>query len=133
MDHPAEPPSGPLAGAPAHPPPHRPADSAGHGATDGLVRRHLRITGLVQGVFFRESTRREAERVGVLGWVRNLDGGGVEVVVEGSSAGVEALVAWCRHGPPDARVDTVSVDSGPATGEYTGFVVIRTARAEHTA
>jgi acylphosphatase len=72
------------------------------------------VDGRVQGVFFRESCRREAETRGVAGWVRNRSDGRVEAVFEGPPAAVEAMVAWCRHGPAGARVDEVEVADEPA-------------------
>ena len=68
---------------------------------------HLRIFGRVQGVWFRESMRREAERLGVAGWVRNQPDGSVEAVAQGAPAAVDALVAWARIGPPQARVERI--------------------------
>lgn len=73
------------------------------------MAKHLLISGRVQGVFFRESMRSEAERLGVTGWVRNRRDGDVEAVVDGEAGAVEAIVAWARNGPPAARVDTVEV------------------------
>jgi acylphosphatase len=58
----------------------------------------------VQGVGFRYATADEARRLGVRGWVRNLDSGGVEGVFEGQLRSVEALVSWCRAGPPGSYV-----------------------------
>lgn len=83
------------------------------------VTRHLVIFGRVQGVFYRESMRIEAERLGVTGWVRNRRDATVEAVVQGPAAAVEAIIAWARRGPPDARVAGVEV--GEATGEFRGF------------
>lgn len=80
---------------------------------------HLQITGRVQGVWFRESMRKEAEQLGVTGWVRNRPDGSVEAVVQGTSAAVDALVVWARRGPPLARVDDVT--SRAADGDYTTF------------
>jgi acylphosphatase len=80
---------------------------------------HLLISGRVQGVWYRESMRLEAERLGVTGWVRNRRDGMVEAVVQGEEKAVNALLAWCRQGPPAARVD--GVDTAPATGNYTRF------------
>lgn len=65
--------------------------------------------GRVQGVFFRDTCRREAERAGVAGWVRNEPDGSVGAVFEGPVAAVEQLVAWCHAGPPHARVERVEV------------------------
>lgn len=84
-----------------------------------LVTRHLAINGHVQGVWFRESMRREAERLGVTGWVRNARDGSVEAVVQGEESALAAIVAWSRKGPSAARVDDVAVT--PATGTYTSF------------
>jgi acylphosphatase len=79
-----------------------------------LVRRRLRVNGRVQGVWFRESCRQVAVRLGVAGTVRNRADGSVEVVVEGRPTTVEALVAWCREGPPGAEVTEVEVaDEAP--------------------
>lgn len=89
------------------------------------VRRHLWIEGHVQGVWFREATREEAERHGVRGWVRNLVDGRVEAVLEGPAAAVERLEAWCSHGPPSARVDDVEAKAEAPTGEFTAFRVER--------
>lgn len=77
---------------------------------------------MVQGVGFRWSCAREAERLGVAGWVRNLPDGTVEIVAEGSTDDVDALVAWARHGPRGASVSRVDVVDEPAVGE-TGFDV----------
>lgn len=82
------------------------------------------MAGRVQGVWFRESCRREAESVGVAGWVRNRAGGAVEAVFEGESAAVLAMVAWCRTGPPLAEVDDVDVIDEPPEGAA-GFRVTR--------
>jgi acylphosphatase len=96
----------------------------GLGATTerGVVRRRLRVTGRVQGVWFRESCREVAVRLGVAGSVRNRADGTVEVVVEGGSHEVEALVAWCRSGPPAAEVTGVEAAEERPEG-LTGFRV----------
>jgi len=70
----------------------------------------------VQGVFFRETCRLEAEARGVAGWVRNRSDGRVEVFVEGSPPAVAGMVTWCRQGPPHARVDALEVYDEPANG-----------------
>jgi len=85
-----------------------------------MKTHHLRIHGRVQGVWFRESMRVEAERLNVAGWVRNMPDGGVEAVIQGPSGAVEALIKWARTGPPLARVDRVEI--GEAQGQYSGFV-----------
>jgi acylphosphatase len=73
------------------------------------VRRRITVRGRVQGVFFRDSTREQAQRQDLAGWVRNRGDGTVEVVVEGAPESVERLVAFCRDGPPRADVDEVEV------------------------
>lgn len=66
-----------------------------------------RITGHVQGVNYRSSTRRKAEELGLVGWVRNTDDGDVELLVGGSGPGVDSLLSWCRKGPKRAEVEAV--------------------------
>jgi acylphosphatase len=80
------------------------------------VRRRVTAHGRVQGVFFRDSTREEAQRRGVAGWVRNTGEGTVEAVFEGESEAVEALVRFCRSGPGSADVDRVDVDEEEPEG-----------------
>ena len=86
------------------------------------VRRRVVVSGRVQGVWFRESCRDAAVAAGVVGWVRNLADGTVEAVFEGPEAAVERAVAWCREGPPRARVDAVDVTAEALVGEA-GFRV----------
>ena len=74
---------------------------------EARIRRRVWVSGRVQGVAFRASTRREAAAAGVEGFVRNLADGRVEAVFEGEPSAVEALLAWCRSGPRGARVDRV--------------------------
>lgn len=85
--------------------------------TGGRVRVRARVAGHVQGVWYRESCRREAERLGVAGWVRNQPDGSVELEAEGPRAAVDALLAWARQGPPRAAVATVTVDDRPPRGD----------------
>ena len=71
------------------------------------VRVNLIVTGRVQGVFYRQSTLQEAQRLGLRGWVANLPDGSVEIEAEGDEAAVADLVAWAKVGPPAARVEHV--------------------------
>ena len=82
-----------------------------------VVRVRAVVSGRVQGVWYRESCRREAERLGVGGWVRNRPDGRVEIEAEGPRPAVDALLTWAGHGPPRAVVDRVAVDDRPPRGE----------------
>lgn len=92
----------------------------------GTRRATLRIHGKVQGVFFRESSRAEAVRLGLSGWVRNRSDGTVEAVVEGEPAPLEDFIRWCHRGPPSARVSNVERTDGEPSGEFRTFTVERT-------
>ena len=92
----------------------------------GARRVTLRIEGKVQGVFFRESARIEASRLGVTGWVRNRSDGAVEAVAEGAPTALEEFIRWCHRGPQQARVTGVERADGEATGEFSQFIVERT-------
>ena len=81
-----------------------------------MQRRRVVVQGQVQGVFFRETTRRRAVSTGVAGWVRNLPDGRVEAVFEGERDAVERLVDFVREGPRGARVDWVDVVSEEPEG-----------------
>jgi acylphosphatase len=87
-----------------------------------VVRRRAVAHGRVQGVFFRDSTRREAERRGVSGWASNTVDGTVECVFEGAPEAVDALVEFVRRGPGHASVDRVDVTDEPPEG-LSGFSV----------
>lgn len=87
-----------------------------------VVRRRVVVSGRVQGVFFRESCRREAEAAGVSGWVRNRSDQRVEAMFEGEAAAVLAMVTWCRIGPPRAEVNGLEVVDEDPTGDV-GFRV----------
>lgn len=82
----------------------------------------LVIHGRVQGVFFRDSMRGEALRLGIAGWVRNCSDGTVEALVQGAPAAVDAIVLWAHRGPQNANVKRV--DIVPENGSYTSFEVI---------
>lgn len=89
-----------------------------------LVRAHLRVHGIVQGVFFRANMKRVAEKHGVSGWVRNLpDGYTVEAVLEGERSAVEKVICWSLRGPPAARVESLEVVFEEYRGEFKGFEI----------
>ena len=87
-----------------------------------MVRRRVVVTGRVQGVFFRDSTRSEARQRGVAGWVANRSDGSVEAELEGQVDDVDAVVSWMHGGPDQAAVEDVQVRDVPELGER-GFRV----------
>lgn len=89
------------------------------------VRVSVRIKGRVQGVFFRQSAKEEAQRLKLKGYVSNLPDGDVEALAEGTEEAVKTFVAWCHHGPPSARVDEVQVREEAAQSGLSGFTVER--------
>ncbi len=87
-----------------------------------MIRRRVVVHGHVQGVFFRDSTRRMAQRHGVAGWVANRWDGAVEAVFEGEADAVERLVAFSREGPRGAQVESIEV-SEEEPEDLRGFLV----------
>jgi acylphosphatase len=85
------------------------------------VRARVLVSGKVQGVYFRQSTKVEAQSLGVTGLVRNLMDGRVEAVFEGEEHDVKMLVNYCRQGPPAAKVNNIDVTYGPFKGEFSDF------------
>ena len=90
----------------------------------GNIRVRLIIEGRVQGVWFRDSTSREAVNSGVCGWVRNRPDGAVEVLAEGPEDRVKKLVAWCHHGPSSAKVRRVNETQEEWHGEFSSFDIV---------
>ncbi|MDP2759725.1 MAG: acylphosphatase [Sideroxyarcus sp.] len=86
---------------------------------DSSKTLRLVMHGRVQGVWYRDSMRREAERLGVSGWVRNCSDGTVEAMVQGETGALAALVRWAHCGPQLAEVERVEVE--PGDGSYAGF------------
>lgn len=86
-------------------------------------RAHVYVSGNVQGVFFRDSTRQKAEELGLTGWVKNTSDGRVEAVFEGPTDEVRQMVDWCENGPSQADVDDVEVEYGEAEGDSESFEV----------
>lgn len=91
----------------------------------GLTARRFLVAGKVQGVFFRASTARMAEDLGLRGYARNLPDGRVEVLAVGDATALEALAGWLRKGPPLARVAQVIAEE-PAAGSYADLADFRT-------
>ena len=88
------------------------------------VRAHVIISGRVQGVLYRMSARRMADRIGVKGWIRNLPDGKVEAVFEGDEDAVKRMISWCWVGPPGAKVMSIDVEWEEYLGEYKDFRVL---------
>jgi len=86
------------------------------------TRAHVFVSGTVQGVYYRASTRDAAREEGVDGWVKNRDDGRVEAVFEGAESAVESMVEWCHTGSDAASVESVEVKYGNPAGE-SGFEV----------
>ncbi len=89
-----------------------------------LIRAHVLVSGRVQGVYFRATTRETAEDVGVDGWVQNLDDGRVEAVFEGPEQAVESMIGFCHEGSEAAVVKDVDVTYEDPTG-VDGFRIRR--------
>jgi acylphosphatase len=89
------------------------------------ARVHVFVSGIVQGVFFRQSAVDEARRLGVSGWVRNLADGRVELEAEGERGALEGLLGFCRRGPPAAQVDDIEVTWSAFRGNLGPFAARR--------
>jgi len=85
------------------------------------ARARILISGEVQGVFYRDHTRRWASAVGLSGWVRNLPDGCVEALVEGERESIESLVAKLEKGPPLSRVENIQTEWEDYKGEFLDF------------
>jgi acylphosphatase len=94
---------------------------------DALAMRriHAIVSGRVQGVSYRAATASEARRLDLVGWVRNLPDGSVELEAEGPDEQIAALIAWCHQGPPSAKVSGFAVEERAVTGTDTTFAVTR--------
>jgi acylphosphatase len=87
------------------------------------VRAHIFVSGRVQGVYFREKTRKKAQGLGVFGWVRNLSDGRVEAVFEGEKENVEKIIKWSKKGPFWAKVENLEVNREDYKGELENFEI----------
>ena len=88
-----------------------------------LKQIHIFVTGRVQGVFFRQSTKVMAIKNNVNGWVRNLDDGKVEIVAQGKEQDIENLTNWCKTGPANSRVDEFEFKEESIAEEFENFEV----------
>lgn len=88
-----------------------------------LKRVEIKVYGQVQGVFFRQSVKAEAERLGLGGWARNEGDDSVKVVAEGAEDDLQKLMEWCRKGTEWAKVEKVKIGWQDASGEFNGFEI----------
>jgi len=84
---------------------------------------HVFITGRVQGVWFRASTKQKAEQLGITGWVRNTTDGRVEAIFEGEESSIKDMIEWCHHGPPHAKIEKVEKKDQNPTNGFDGFSI----------
>lgn len=87
------------------------------------IRAHVFVSGKVQGVYFRQNAMQTAKKYNTTGWVRNLDDGRVEVLIEGDEQNVRKIVEWCHQGPAASKIDTVDVRYETYTGEFSDFMI----------
>ena len=86
-------------------------------------RTVLKIYGKVQGVFFRDSSRIEAKKLNLSGWVKNTTDGTVEIVAEGEDNDLKKFVEWCKYGPDHAEVEKVDVKWLDSAGQFSDFLI----------
>ncbi len=87
------------------------------------IRAKIRVSGRVQGVWFRQSTKKMADQNRVCGWCRNNPDGSVTAIFEGEETAVKAVIDWCKSGPDMARVDDLQVEWKAVTGELDRFEI----------
>lgn len=87
------------------------------------IRAHVYISGRVQGVFYRSTTRDRAEQLGLTGWVRNTSDGEVEAIFEGEETAIKDMIVWCYKGPRSADVSDVTVEYQKFLGEFEEFCI----------
>jgi acylphosphatase len=88
-----------------------------------MERLHVKIEGLVQGVFFRDAAKKKAEEMNITGWIKNKNDGTIEAVFEGEVNNLNKMLEFCREGPPDAVVDIVEEEWEDATEEFDTFEI----------
>ncbi len=88
------------------------------------TRVHLQIFGVVQGVGFRFWAQKTALELGLTGWVKNRDDGGVEAIIEGSEESVQAMLDAARHGPKHSRVENIKIEYQDFSGEFNDFRIV---------
>ena len=85
---------------------------------------HILVTGKVQGVFFRQATKVVAVKNNVTGWVKNLESGQVEILLEGDAQNVNSVIDWSHNGPANSRVDEIKTKQQEFSGQYSYFNVL---------
>lgn len=85
---------------------------------------HLRILGQVQGVFFRRSAKEEADKLGLVGWVRNDHDGSVEAMAVGAKGKLSQFIRWCKKGPPLSKVERVEIDWPEGDATFDSFDIL---------
>ncbi len=89
-------------------------------------RIHIFISGKVQGVYFRQNTFYKAQELNIMGWVRNLQDGRVEAVLEGETENINKLLDWCNDGPENAIVTKIEIMDEPYRNEFSNFQILTT-------
>ena len=87
------------------------------------IRGHIVVKGKVQGVYFRQNAQRICSEHGVTGWVRNVEDGSVEAILEGDKSSVEDAISWFKVGPPNAHVEKIDLKYGWYSGEFQDFKI----------
>ncbi len=91
-----------------------------------MHRKHIFVSGRVQGVYYRVFVRETAWETGVKGWVRNRRDGRVEAIMEGEPDAIDEAIRRCRQGPPGAFIEKIDIDVEPFTGEFNDFKIVST-------
>lgn len=89
-----------------------------------MIRVNIRIYGQVQGVFFRQSAKQEAEKLGIVGWVKNKSDGSVEIMTEGGKENIDKFIKWCKSGPPFAKVEKVEIEEFKKSEDFSDFSIV---------
>ena len=87
------------------------------------IRGHIVVNGKVQGVYFRQNAQRICSEYGVTGWVRNVENGSVEAILEGDKSSVEDAISWFKVGPPNAHVEKIDLKYDSYSGEFQDFKI----------
>ena len=90
-----------------------------------MFRVHIMISGEVQGVWFRVSAQDKAKELKLTGWVKNIFSNAVEIIAEGEMDALSELIGWVQSGPPNAKVDKVSIEWGPSKNEFPSFEIFK--------